>query len=520
MLVTLDYDRHTALVSRPGVTALDFAANRSRQPVAFRGRVKEPLLLRQLLLAQHTVMQSDGSWRNRGDLEKSLDPVVTVHHDQIFFESFSQDGSCYARLAAPLSAFDVEGEVRYGTTNIDFAWDLREVLQEVRSSRQTYFSIGVPGPEEDAFASASAYGHFARKIDVTEKQLRGFLQVQSALSMRSLFTFSVRPVDLLTISAFIKENRTPPRSTRALRFELRTGEPIGVVLEPWPQRITLRDSHYAGYERTVRVWGRHRLNLLNDVLPYAQRVTVGVLGRGLPHIYLCHCGPYQFLLALSGWSSNDWSSGNAFDLMAPLNPNPDHVARVHAYLVEHLAAPRDQIAANTGLSVAEVEGALFQLCRTGKAMYDLATRQYRLRELFAESLPDEILANADPRLVKAQQLFVNGHVRLTNAVTKGRSKETTITAKVMDGITERDVLLSISEDGRIRFARCDCPFFEANLLARGPCEHILAVRLAADAAPATPEAAPVSSTATTSEEDESDDEDEADEDEGDSDVPF
>ncbi|HKD77547.1 MAG TPA: SWIM zinc finger family protein, partial [Ktedonobacterales bacterium] len=170
-----------------------------------------------------------------------------------------------------------------------------------------------------------------------------------------------------------------------------------------------------------------------------------------------------------------------------------------------------------GLSVAEVEGALFQLCRTGKAMYDLATRQYRLRELFAESLPDELLVNADPRLGKAQQLFVNGHVRLTNTVTKGRYKETTVTARVTDGTTERDVTVSISEDGRIRFGRCDCPFFEANLLARGPCEHILAVRLAAEAAPTTSESASVATNAATSDDDDESDEVDEDEDDDESD---
>jgi len=48
MEIALAYDRRTSLALSAGGTALDFAANLLRKPVSFRGRVKEPLLLRQL----------------------------------------------------------------------------------------------------------------------------------------------------------------------------------------------------------------------------------------------------------------------------------------------------------------------------------------------------------------------------------------------------------------------------------------------------------------------------------------
>ena len=37
-----------------------------------------------------------------------LDPVVTVHPDQVFFEVFSKDEGSYAKLGIDLGAFDLD----------------------------------------------------------------------------------------------------------------------------------------------------------------------------------------------------------------------------------------------------------------------------------------------------------------------------------------------------------------------------------------------------------------------------
>jgi hypothetical protein len=38
-----------------------------------------------------------------------------------------------------------------------------------------------------------------------------------------------------------------------------------------------------------------------------------------------------------------------------------------------------------------------------------------------------------------------------------------------------DVQLVVNDGGNIIFGRCTCPFFDANLMQQGPCEHILAL---------------------------------------------
>jgi SWIM zinc finger len=476
MEVALAYDHRTTVVTAPSMSALAIATNRRRAPVAFTGRVKTPYLLRQLLVALHRVIVSDLRWVDQDEWLRTLDPVITVHHDQLFFEAFSNDQSSYARLSAPLNAFVPEGEVRYGTTNIDFTWQLRDALLSLRSSRRTVFSVGAASVGVTTAVGAAADEHIERKVDVPEDWLKGFLQVQGALTMHP-FLFDARPVDLLSAIAYFQDNK-PPGLPHGLRLEFVPDAPIAIVLEPWEQRFTLRETHYSGYARSVRLWGRRRLELLQGVLPYAEKVTIGMLGRGLPHFYICQCEPFQFTLVLSGWTRNDWSRDSAFDALAPRGtPDAGVVARVYAYLGEHLLAKRDAIAADLGMQPAETEQALFALCRAGRAMYDPTTGQYRNRDLFAEPLNIDALFAPDPRAVAAQRILAAGHVALGDVTPPERRDDGRPETRALASVSEEaiyDVLVSVDATGRLRFGRCTCPFFQNNLMSRGPCEHILA----------------------------------------------
>src|SRR5690606_14362334 len=66
-----------------------------------------------------------------------LDPVVTVHPDEVSFEAFSRDESTYARLAARHDLFDRIDTYECGTTNIDFSTRLHGELERMRTYRRT-----------------------------------------------------------------------------------------------------------------------------------------------------------------------------------------------------------------------------------------------------------------------------------------------------------------------------------------------------------------------------------------------
>ncbi|HLU09142.1 MAG TPA: hypothetical protein VK003_05710, partial [Oceanobacillus sp.] len=247
MQVDLAYDSRTAILSTFSTSALDFATNVRRAPVSFSGQVREPVLMRQLMIAMHEVILGDFRWNMRGRL---LDPVITVHPDEVFFEAFSNDSSAYVRLSAKNEAFEVDYEPTYGTTNIDFTFALRAALQNLRSSRRTTFSIGAGGFGVQTEGAVKHAAHFEQKVDLPDGWVKGFLQVQSALAMKP-FTFHVRPVDLLNVIHYFAENRAR-RPPHGLRYEFQTDEPIRAILEPWNQAFTFQETEYTGYPRVVR----------------------------------------------------------------------------------------------------------------------------------------------------------------------------------------------------------------------------------------------------------------------------
>jgi hypothetical protein len=481
MDVTLAYDQPTQVTTRDDATSVALATDAQR-PAAFAGRVRDPLRLRQLLLALHGATAANVSgkgWLSETDWRATLDPIVTIHPDQVIFETYSTDGSCYARLTAAMSAFEDGATVQPGTTNIDFAWDLRPLLATLRSSHPTTLAIG-------SAADMTTLDRVARQATLPDQWVKGALQVQGALTAQP-FNLHVRPVDLASIITYLDEHKTR-RSPQAMRYEFTPGAPIAVVLEPWNARLTLRGPDYAGYPRVVRLWGRQRLRLLRGVLPFADRVTVLILGRGLPHVYICQCGPYQFMLAISGWTADDWTMGSSFDLLAAFTgATAERTQRVYALLAERQTARREEIAAATGIPSAEVEQALFQLSRAGRVLYDPLSARYRARDLFAAPLDLEALFVADPRVDAAQVLLEGDRVAITSVRQGGsRARPTTrISATVHDDI-DYSVEVQIDENGRLRYGKCQCAFFRLNTITRGPCAHILAARLAFDTPGPTP----------------------------------
>ncbi|MEO1286210.1 MAG: SWIM zinc finger family protein [Chloroflexota bacterium] len=476
MELQLAYNQRTQITTTLNSSAIDFATNIRRLPVSFRGRVQEPYVLRQLLLGVQTVILGDYTWAGQ---QWVLDPVITVHPDEIFFEAFSSDESSYVRLSAKQEAFQELGETTYGTTNIDFTQGLRNALMHMRSSRDTVFTVGAGGfGVQTAINAEKANIHYEQKVELPDSWVKGFLQVQGALMMKP-FTFTVRSADMLSVINYLLENkiRRPPNG---MRYIFSSDQAIKVILEPWEETFTFYDTHYEGYDRVVRVWGRKRLETLQRVLPYADSVTIGVLGRGLPHFYIAHCGNYDFMLLLSGWVNNKWSSGSSFDLMQQVDPSAEEVATVYNALTQNLVMRFGELKANTLLDSTTLEAALNQLCRAGRVIYDPVQGRYRSRELFPEPIDVKQIFAPPPQMIRAKELL--------DAVTVDRvfpsdvrQNETKALAEVYDDARDEtySTLVAVDKDVRIRFAQCQCDFFQEHIMSRGPCEHILATHIAA-----------------------------------------
>ena len=418
----------------------------------------------------------DYLWRKDRDAWIVLDPVISVHPDELFFECFSRDESTYARLGVDYEHFRSVGDHACGTTNIDYSSALYNEFQKIRTYRRTRLDVD---PSGFGVATSGEDDYREEKIDLPDSWVRGFLQVSSAMTMPAV-RVELHPSDVWSFCFVLRRNKER-RGPRSMRYVLRPGEPVRVVFEPWGTEVVCSRSIYEGPEATeIRVWGRRRLLVLERLIPVAKRFTVHLLGRGMPSFYVADLEGMSFTLGLSGWTANDWSRMGAFDLMAPrLQVDSVTQRRVFESLKESWVADATALAARLGLDQAVVLGALQAYTQAGRAIFDLHRGLWRARELSREPLPMDRLRFASPREASARDLVHQRRVRVTGARPDGRGG-VRLSGVVRDEGRDLEPALTIDPDERMLDGRCTCRFFFQNKLHKGPCEHLLALRMQHD----------------------------------------
>lgn len=404
-----------------------------------------------------------------------LDPVITVHPDEVFFECFSQDESSYGRLGTSFDIYEHVHEFACGTTNVDYSQELYDQFQKIRSYKATAFEIDPSGFEVNT-QNEESYKEV--KIDLPDSWVRGFLQVSSAMSLPTL-SFQLHPMDLHNFCFVLRRHRET-RGPRSMRYVLRPGQPVKVVFEPWDLEVVCRRSVYEGSEDAeIRVWGRRRLHVLERLIPVAKSFTVHLLGTGLPSFYVADLNGMSFTLGLSGWTANDWSTAGNFDLMAPRAAVDDLTKRrVFEGLKENWREDAAALSRRLDIDRKLVLGALSAYTQAGRAIYDLNKGVYRVRELSREPLPMERLRFSSEREERASKWIESGAV--TSKAQAATAGTTRLNGTVRDGRRSYEASLVVDGDQRLLEASCDCNFFKQNKLYKGPCEHILAVRLGRD----------------------------------------
>lgn len=398
-----------------------------------------------------------------------LDPVITVHPDSVFFECFSQDESSYGKLSCQYEVFENIQEQACGTTNIDYSNELYLSFQKIRSYKNTDFVIDPSGfevqtGESPAFKEA--------KIDLPDSWVRGFLQVSSAMSL-PLTRFDLHPMDLYNLLLFLKRHKEKA-SPRSLRFCLTPGQPVEILIEPWNHRLKCPRSIFKGPQaQEIRIWGRRRLMILERLLPLIDTLSVSLLGSGMPSFWEAKMRGMTFTLGLSGWSANDFSQSGNFDLLAPQGEVDSPTAQtVFEALQSHWVTSAPNLARELNLDILTVKNALGIYAQSGRVLYDLEHDCYRIRELTKDPLPIEELRFANPREEKALNFVQAGLVSVTAEDTHSFEGE------VYDNAKAYHPTLVLDADMRLVKGECQCHFFIQNHLRQGPCEHLLALRLA------------------------------------------
>lgn len=401
--------------------------------------------------------------------DEPLDPVVTLSRDAVRFEAMSRDESTYAQLVlrrpAALVDRDHAGDqgTATGTTFVDLAGALA-AIGRVRSYRATTLEL------------AATDAPVERVKATPVKWLRAFGQMQAATLLGG-DRFALAPIDLYNVllTLRMKKAKTAPRG---LRYELVPGERPRLVLEPWELVVHATGEPYRGKQpRVIRTWGRNRLNLLARVLPHAKSLHVTVAGQGLPATYVVDLGDASFAVALSGWTDASWSGIATFDLLAATTEAP-----VDAMIKAALATPRDPEAALRGLAELHLG-------------HDLATGELFVRPLTRQPIARELLRFRDAREAAAHRLLEQNGVTLTKVADLGVDGRA-IEGQVVDQAAHRTFHpgFAIDREGRTGSAVCTCGTFRRSGVKEGPCEHMLALRVAyarelarLEAARATPE---------------------------------
>ncbi len=408
-----------------------------------------------------------------------LDPVITVHPDEIFFEAFSLDESSYGRLSCSLEVFKNIDRFACGTTNIDYSHALYQEFMKIRDYKETQFKID-PGGFEVATGNGEAF--IENKIDLPESWVRGFLQVSAAMNL-PMRTIRLHPMDIHNFCFILRRHRekTGPRS---MRFILKPDQPVKVRFDPWDIEIVCPRSVYAGRDTAeIRIWGRRRLHILERLIPFTRQFELHLLGTGLPSFFVAHMEDMTFTLGLSGWTANDWSRLGNFDLMAPRGDVDDiSKAKVLKALRKSWFASADELAGQTGLARGTVLSTLSLYTQAGRVIYDLHKKVFRLRELSREPLPITKLRYTSEREKNAHRLVSANLVTIKNVGTSSQTfkaeKKLFLSGQVMDDGKCYDAEITIDEDQRLIRANCTCFFYRRNNLLKGPCEHMLALRIA------------------------------------------
>jgi hypothetical protein len=401
-----------------------------------------------------------------------LDPVITVHPDEIFFECFSLDESTYGRLSCSLNVFKEIGAFECGTTNIDYSAGLYGEFQKIRDYKETAFRID-PGGFEAATTHEEAFRE--NKIDLPDSWVRGFLQVSSAMSL-PMKTIVLHPLDIHNF-CFLLRRRKEKLGPRSMRFLLKPGRPVKVVFDPWGIEIDCPRSTYHGAdEEEIRIWGRRRIHILERLIPIADRFELHLLGTGMPSFFVARMEEMTITLGLSGWTANDWSRLGNFDLMAPRAEVDDITkGRVLKAMKERWVASADALARDLNLERSRILGALGLYAQAGRVIYDVNKQVYRLRELSREPLPLGQLRYASEREAQADRFVKANLVDLTRQ--EAQNGTLTLGGTVMDDARTYEPQITIDADQRLVEGRCTCHFYVHNKLYKGPCQHMLALRI-------------------------------------------
>jgi transposase len=402
------------------------------RPVFYSGFPARPDIMAAGLLAVADVAATTYADLGQARRLASLDPVVTASGDRLRFESFSGCNSVHARF--DLLPDGLDGEVGFGTTNIDVNQPLRTALARVGRGALLHLTVG---PDEVRASTPDAQ-HVERKVALPDRWIRGLAEVPYVSA-------AMTPRMHLSGASLTRLVRDLPRagSPGPDAYLLASGNGARVLPRALPGSTT--------------VPGTTRLRGLDRLLRFARTLDLHVDSHGATAWVLDLPGA-RLTLVLTAHPYRGFS-GEGGLLLRLADRDSERVGRV---LLEHLGwdAVVDEraLAGTTALSRDQVRDGLAWLAASGRLGHDLTEGAWFHRELPVDA---EQVLRRNPRLRHAHQLATSDGVHPSAPgrwQVRGTGTEHTVSGRGDDLV-------------------CTCPWADSHAAGRGPCKHVLAVLL-------------------------------------------
>lgn len=415
----------------------------------FSGFAEHPRVLAQALLVLGRVSRTR-YYVPPGMLARVLraaDPVVTVSPDLVRFEAFSACCGVYARLDLDATGLTRDSR-RRGVTNVDINPPLRAALASLRQGEPLHLTVSA-----DALAVQTWDAHVTEeRVDLPRRWVRAFAEAQMTLA-------SLHERVRIDATAARHLIRSLPRATP-------TRSAVWVV--PSPGRGFRLGVRAAASGEGVVIAGPERLRSIEPLLAHATGVRAFAADSAAEvsaSAWVVDLPGGRFTLALSPEKSRGFSGeGSLLHSLLTGGVQRDLDARRidDALDAGDIVAAKD---APLGLSADRAQAALAALATAGRLGFDLDEGAFFHRPLPVGAPTLDDIEGAHPRLVDARALAAGGAVTRSGA------------AYV---VTSGDQTYTVRDRGE-RGMSCTCAWYAAHGSSRGPCKHVLAARLVADA---------------------------------------
>ena len=431
------YPFASSLEEEAGKPRLRLAASLEKEdaPHFFEGRLVAPRAFGDLMLVLSNVVRANFF---RPLTPAMLDPVITASNSKLRFEGFS--GCCGAYVMAAIPAAAIDGSfIRRGTTNVDFNDPMRAALTRLNDRQATQLSVG-----SEAMSLASGASKVVeKKVKLPSRWIRGFCESH-------IYQGRLEPSAELTGMQARQLLQVTPRSPARRPLYLQTRSDGA--------RWSTVDSGGG-----IRVGGAHRLSIIEPLTRQASSLRIWVDRDSSVSAWIVDNPSGSLMLMLSPDLDRGFSGeGQALEGLSSADCRV-HLPAIRAQLKWQDTLSTSELAQAASIDNTSAENSLSVLGTQGVVGFDLSDQAYFHREL---PFAIDAIEKYQGRLEGAREL----------------AAKTAVTA--VPGSGRNQVFEVVSEDATYKVTliaggdwRCTCPWYGKHKGQRGPCKHLLAVRL-------------------------------------------